>query len=311
MRIKILGSAADGGFPQWNCACPNCAGLRSGSRHSRPRSQSQIAFSPLPDLWFLVGASPDLRSQLLAAPEFAPSPDSPGRSAIAGVFLPSAEIDAALGLLHLRGTPGFFVFATPAVQRVLKSENRIFQVLERSDPPVQWQPLSAGRRIGCHLSDNPGDAPTFFYTTIALGGPYPDYVTDDFLRTAPSDQSAVGFLFEQNGKKVFVAPRLPGRTGEWTKLAASADAVLIGGAFWSEDELLATGRTTKSARELGHLPLSASDGLLAQFPADASGRKILININNTNPVLDESSSEHRAVLDAGFEIAYDGMEITL
>jgi len=311
MHIKILGSAADGGFPQWNCACLNCAGLRNGSLRSRPRSQSQIAFSPLPDLWFLVGASPDLRSQLLAGPEFFPSPENPGRSAIAGVFLSSAEIDAALGLLHLRGSQSFFVFATPAVQRILKTENRIFQVLERSEPPVQWQTLSAGRRIGCHLSDNPGDAATFFYTTIALGGPYPDYVSDDFLQAAPPDQSTAGFLFEQNSKKVFIAPRLPGGTGEWTKLAASADAVLIDGAFWSDDELRSTGRSNKTARGLGHLPLSGADGLLAQFPADAVGRKILLNINNTNPVLDEASSEHRAVLDAGFEIAYDGMEITL
>ena len=216
-----------------------------------------------------------------------------------------------LGILHLRGSQNFFIFATPAVQRILKTENRIFQVLERSDTPVQWQALSSGRRIGCHLSDNPGDAPTFFYSTVALGGAYPDYAGDDFLRTAPSDQSTVGFLFEQNGKKIFVAPRLPGRAGEWTKVAASADAALIDGAFWSDEELLLTGRSTKTARELGHLPLSGSDGLLAQFPADSTGHKILININNTNPILDETTSEHRAVLDAGFKIAYDGMEFSL
>jgi len=95
------------------------------------------------------------------------------------------------------------------------------------------------------------------------------------------------------------------------RAAASADTVLVDGAFWSDDELLSTGRTTKTARELGHLPLSGSDGLLSQFPADAVGRKILINMNNTNPVLDDTSSEYRAVLDAGFEIAYDGMEISL
>lgn len=216
-----------------------------------------------------------------------------------------------MGLLHLREFQNFFIFATPAVQRVLKTENRIFQVLQRSDPPVQWQSLSSKGRLGCHLSENPGDPPTFVCSTVALGGPYPDYVSDDFLRAAPPDESTVGFLFEQNNKKIFIAPRLPGRTGEWVKLAASADAVLIDGAFWSDDELLPTGRTTKTARELGHLPLSGPDGLLAQFPTDAVGRKILININNTNPILDETSSEHRAALDAGFEIAYDGMEISL
>jgi pyrroloquinoline quinone biosynthesis protein B len=311
MHIKILGSAADGGFPQWNCSCLNCSGLRNGSLRTRPRSQTQIALSPLPNLWFLVGASPDLRSQLLAAPGLSPSPEAPGRTPIAGVFLPSAEIDAVMGLLHLREFQNFFIFATPAIQRLLKTENRMFQVLERSDPPVQWQALSAGRRVGCHLSDNPGDAPTFFYSVISLPGPYPDYVSDDFLRAAPPDESTVGFLFEQNNKKIFIAPRLPGRTAEWIKPAASADTVLIDGAFWSDDELLATGRTTKTARDLGHLPLSGSHGLLAQFPADAVGRKILINMNNTNPLLDDTSSEHCAVLDAGFEIAYDGMEISV
>ncbi|HXH66734.1 MAG TPA: MBL fold metallo-hydrolase [Candidatus Limnocylindrales bacterium] len=311
MKIKILGSAAGGGFPQWNCACRNCAGLRAGTPRAKPRSQTQIAFSPDDRIWFLICASPDLRGQILSAPELAPKPDAPGRSPIAGVFLPSADVDAVMGLLHLREFQNFFVFSTAGVQRALKSENRIFKVLDRADPPVQWQVLSSSGRLGCHLSESPGESPTFVINTIPLGGAYPDYVSDEFLRSATPEDSAVGFLFEQDAKKFFIAPSLSGQHSEWQKLATIADVSLMDGTFWSNDELKFTGRTSKTAREIGHLPLSGADGLLAQFPSNANGRKILIHINNTNPILDEDSPEHRAVLEAGFEIAYDGLTISL
>ena len=147
MLVKILGSAAGGGFPQWNCACRNCAALRAGTLRSQARTQTQIAFSPLAGVWFLVGASPDLRSQIVAAPELSPSPEDPGSSPIAGVFLPSADVDAVMGLLHLREFQSFFAFATPTVQRVLKEQNRIFRVLDRAKPAVQWQALSSRRRV--------------------------------------------------------------------------------------------------------------------------------------------------------------------
>lgn len=311
MHIKILGSAADGGFPQWNCACRNCSGLREGTLRGKARKQTQIAFSPIRDVWFLVCASPDLRAQILTTAELSPSADKPGQSPVAGVFLPSAEVDVALGLLHLREFQNFFVFATPAVQRILKNENRIFKVLERGDPPVQWQPLALRRRIGCHLSENPGDAPTFFYTAVPSGGDYPDYASDELRKNCAGEEASIGLLLEQGNKKLFFAPAISGRHNEWVKIAASADVALLDGTFWSDDELAATGRTDKTARELGHLPLSGADGLLAQYPKDARGRKILIHMNNTNPILDETSDEHRAVMEAGFEIAYDGIDIEL
>jgi pyrroloquinoline quinone biosynthesis protein B len=311
VKIKILGSAAGGGFPQWNCACRNCSGLRAGTLRAKPRTQTQIAFSPDDHVWFLIGASPDLRSQILSTPELAPNPDAPGSTPIGGVFLPSADVDAVMGLLHLREFQSFFVFATPAVQRLLKTENRIFKVLERGDSPVQWQTLSSRGRLGCHFSESPGESPTFVCNTIPLGCSYPDFAGEEFLRAAAPEDATLGFLFEQDGKKLFVATSLPGGHSEWQKLAASADLSLIDGTFWSDDELIHTGRTRRTAREIGHLPLSGADGLLAQFPANAAGRKILIHINNTNPILDEDSPEHRAVLEAGFEIAYDGLTISL
>ena len=311
MKIKILGSAAGGGFPQWNCACGNCSGLRAGTLHAKPRTQTQIAFSPDDRVWFLVCASPDLRAQILSTPEFAPKPDAPGRFPMGGVFLPSADVDATMGLLHLREFQNFFVFSTAGVQRALKSENRIFKVLDRADPPVQWQVLSSTGRLGCHLSESPGESPTFVINTIPLGGAYPDYLSEEFLRAASPDDATIGFLFEQDAKKIFFAPSLPGQHTEWQKLVATADVTLIDGTFWSNDELKSTGRTNKTAREIGHLPLFGPDGLLAQFPPSAKGRKILIHINNTNPILDEDSPEHRTVLEAGFEIAYDGLNISL
>jgi pyrroloquinoline quinone biosynthesis protein B len=313
MRIKILGSAAGGGFPQWNCACLNCRRLRDGSLKGRARTQTQIAFSPDPDakIWFLVCANPDLRAQILCNPDLAPQGRSETHSPIAGVFLPSADVDSVMGLLHLREFQSFFVFAAAAVQRILKKENKIFGVLDRADPPVQWQVLSSKGRLGCHLSESPGEAPAFVCVTMPLGGSFPDYASEELQRTLSADEAALGLVFEQKGKSVFVAPSLSGRNSEWTKAAASSDLVLIDGTFWSDDELIKTGRSKKTAREIGHLPLSGPDGLLGQFPKSARGRKVLIHINNTNPILDEDSPEHRAVLDAGFEIAYDGMEFDL
>jgi pyrroloquinoline quinone biosynthesis protein B len=311
MLIKILGSAAGGGFPQWNCACPNCTGFRMGTLRGKARTQTEIAFSPVEGVWFLVGASPDLRGQILAHRELSPSSEVLGHSPIAGVFLPSADVDAVMGLLHLREFQGFFVFATPTVQRILRNENKIFRVLDRADPQVQWQTLMSNRRIGCHLSPDPGDAPTFFYGSSSVGRNYPDYASEELRRSAPSDDACVGLMFEQDNRKLFVAPSISGHNTDWTKATAAANVSLLDGTFWSDEELLPTGRTKKTAREMGHLPLSGPEGLLAQYPKDARGRKILIHINNTNPILDENSDEHHAVVEAGFEIAYDGLTIDL
>src|ERR1700734_2191439 len=141
MRVKVLGSGAGGGFPQWNCGCSNCMRLRAGKLHGSPRTQTQIAFSVDSKAWFLLNASPDLRMQILATPELSPLEGS-RRSPIAGVFLPSADVDSVMGLLHLREFTPFHIFATPSVQRILREENTIFRVLDRARPAVQWSDLS-------------------------------------------------------------------------------------------------------------------------------------------------------------------------
>ena len=310
MQIRILGSAAGGGFPQWNCGCRNCAGLRAGSLQATPRSQTQLAFSPDGQVWFLLGASPDLRTQLLATPQLVPTVGEATGSPIAGVFLTSADVDSVMGLLHLREFQSFFVFATPAIQRVLKSENRIFDVLHRADPPVQWQTLSPGARLACRFGEDPSAPPSFICAPASLGGDYPDYVSTELRRTSSPQESVLALRIEQSGKSFAFAPSLPENSGEFLQSAAASDIAFLDGTFWSDDELIQTGRGHKTAREMGHLPLSGRDGLLAQFPKDSPGRKILIHINNTNPILDENSDEHRLVRDAGFAIASDGMEFS-
>ena len=311
MRVKVLGSAAGGGFPQWNCSCLNCSRVREGRLRARPRTQTQLAFSPDGDSWFLFGGSPDLRAQLLATVELAPRKDGAAPSPIAGVFLPGADVDAVMGLLHLREFQTFFVFATQSVQRILQKENRIFRVLERATPPVKWITLSITSRLGCHLSETPGQEPAFLCSSVPTGATFPDYVSDELKRTLAPEEATIGLGIQQGKKRIFFAPSISGHSRSWITWAEDSDVVFIDGTFWSEDELVHTGRSAKTAREIGHLPLSGADGLLAQYPKHVKGRKILIHINNTNPILDEDSAEHRAVLDAGFEIAYDGMEFEL
>src|SRR5437660_2673166 len=252
MHIRILGSAAGGGFPQWNCGCRNCSEVRVGSLQATTRTQTQLAFSPDGQVWFLLGASPDLRSQIIATAQLAPAPGDTTGSPIAGVFLTSADVDSVMGLLHLREFQSFFIFAAAATQRILKKESKIFGVLDRADPPVQWQVISSKGRLGCHLSESPGEAPAFVCVTLPLGGSYPDYVSAELQRTLSPEEGSLGFVFEQKGKGVFIAPSLSGRNSEWTKAAASSDLVLIDGTFWSDDELIKTGRSKKTAREIGH-----------------------------------------------------------
>jgi pyrroloquinoline quinone biosynthesis protein B len=311
MQIKVLGSAAGGGFPQWNCACRNCSSLRSGSIQATARTQTQVAFSPDGVVWFLLGASPDLRTQIVATPQLAPPASESTGTPIGGIFLPSADVDSLMGLLHLREFQSFFLFAAPAIQKIVQTENRIFDVLHRADPPVHWQSLSPGSRLACRFGEDPSAPPTFICSPISVGGSFPDYISTELRRSLASQESVIALRFEQGGKSFFFAPSLPETSGEWLKAAASSSVAFLDGTFWSDDELLSTGRGHKTAREMGHLPLSGRDGLLAQFPTDSTTRKILIHINNTNPILDENSAEHRAVRDAGFEIAYDGMEFTL
>jgi pyrroloquinoline quinone biosynthesis protein B len=309
MRIKILGSAAGGGFPQWNCACPNCSRLRAGRLRSQARSQAQLVVCPSAGECLLLNASPDLRSQILSTPLLAPA-QSPRHTPIAGVFLTSADVDSVIGLLHLREFQPLHIHATASVRRILE-ENRIFRVLERSNPPALWHDLPLNTWFPLGTVNSSGGDTSVRCRVVPLGSTYPDYVSEELRRVLPPGEAVIGLVFAQGSKQIFYAPALPGRSEEWKDWARSSDLCLLDGTFWSESELISTGVGSKTAREIGHVPLSGAGGLLEQFDLAKRGRRVLIHINNTNPILDEESPEHREVRDAGWEIAYDGMEFEL
>jgi pyrroloquinoline quinone biosynthesis protein B len=314
MRVKVLGSAAGGGFPQWNCDCRNCRGLRDGTLQGRQRTQMQLAIAAGKNApWFLVNASPDLRQQIVATPELAPVQ---GRPPIAGVVLTSADVDAVMGLLHLREFTPLGIFATPGVQRVLTEDNSIFRVLARA-AGTEWIEMQDGVQFELH-ADNAWapDAATLRVQSIAIGHGYPEYVSDGMRAQLPANESVAAVIFSQRQesgaqKKLLVSASLPGINAAWLEACLECDVVLADGTFWSDGELQRTGRSAKRALEIGHIPLAGPDGLLAQFPKNTRARKILIHINNTNPILDEASEQRRTLLDAGWDIAYDGMEFEL
>jgi coenzyme PQQ biosynthesis protein B len=176
---------------------------------------------------------------------------------------------------------------------------------------VQWFPLTLANPTDWQTKFDPSEIPKLIPHVVSLRGDYPDYISEKLRLELPPQEAVAGFAFDYGPKRFFFAPTIPGHDQSWIPWAQSSDLVLIDGTFWSDDELVRTGRSKKTARQIGHLPLSGPGGLLSQYPAKATGRKVLIHINNTNPILDEASPEHRAVLDAGFEIAYDGMELTV
>ena len=304
MKIKVLGSAAGGGFPQWNCGCSNCDRARRGLSGFRPRTQAQVAVSVSPGSWILLNASPDLRQQLLRDPDFAPAANTRA-TPVSTIVLTSADVDSVVGLFHLREFQPLRVFAAASVLRILAEENSLFRCLERSSPPVSWQPLALDRAIAMGGLE---------CRTIPLGGDYPDYVSAALRKSLAPEEAVMGLEFAHQGRKFFYAPSISGQSGDWRRYAMDADLALLDGTFWTDDELIAVRGSGKTAREIGHVPLSGTDGLLmqlAQSPAARKSRRVLIHLNNTNPVLDESGDAHRAVRDAGLEVAYDGMEIEL
>jgi pyrroloquinoline quinone biosynthesis protein B len=310
MRITILGSAAGGGFPQWNCACRNCSRLRASQLRSRARSQAQVVVSANGGESYLVNASPDLRTQIVSTSFLAPS-RAPRHTPIASVLLTSADVDSVAGLLHLREFQPLRIYATPSVRRIVLEENQIFRVLNRANPPAIWQdfPLDAWFSLAGADSQR-GEAP-IRCRVVSLGGSYPDYVSDKLRSSLSPSEAVIGLVLEAAGKQVFCAPALPGGLSERKEWARSSDLCLLDGTFWCDKELISAGVGSKTAREIGHVPLSGPGGLLEEFGPSKRGRRVLFHINNTNPILDEESSEYREVRDAGWEIAYDGMQIEL
>ena len=306
MKLIILGAAAGGGFPQWNCNCRNCAGVRSGSVRARPRTQSSICVAADGSAdWALLNASPDILQQIKATPELQPARRLRD-TGIGGILLVDGQIDHATGLFMLREqkTPMPLWCADP-VHEDLTTGNPVLNVLghycgvDRRPVPLGGAPFAMPGVPGIEFSALP---------LSSKAAPYSPH------REASVDGDNIGVTItdQASGRKLFYAPGLGARTPEVFARMAEADCVMVDGTFWTDDEMIAAGLSTKTARDIGHLPQSGAGGMLdwlGELPGHI--RKILIHINNTNPILDEDSPERAELTRRGIEVAEDGWRIDL
>jgi pyrroloquinoline quinone biosynthesis protein B len=301
LRVVLLGSAAGGGVPQWNCGCRNCVAARAAGVN---RTQSSVAVSADGERWVLLNASPDLRQQVASCRVLWPR--GLRESPIAAVVLTDAEIDHTLGLMLLREASARLpVYATAGVSALLHDHWPLFRVLE-AYAGVDARSLSDGDRVT--LRDGTGRDLGLQCTALSVARPPPRYARD-----APMGSCDVGLRLEdRRGGGTFAYIPTAGAVDEAVRaLAAGVDLLCFDGTFWSDDELHAAGIDAPRASGMGHLPVGGPDGSLAALPSLGAKRSVLIHINNTNPIIDPASSERARVLAAGLEVGEDGMEFEI
>lgn len=311
MKIIVLGSAAGGGFPQWNCNCRNCTGLRSGTLRASARTQSSIAVSSNGHDWVLVNASPDILAQIRATPALQPA-RTKRDSGIAAVMLMDAQIDHVTGLLMLREGQPLPLYCTVPVWNELNGALPLVPVLSHYCG-VRWHELPVGgdaTRIERMPSTQVPGIEGIRFTPFALSSKAPPYSPH---REHPETGDNIGLLIEDvaSGKSVFYAPGLGAIDPQVEAALRGAHCVLVDGTFWSADEMIDLGFSKKSAADMGHLPQSGQAGMIAVLDSIGERRKVLIHINNTNPILDEDSEQRAMLAHHGIEVAFDGMEINL
>jgi len=308
MRIQILGSAAGGRFPQWNCGCGNCVAVRKKKLAGKARTQAQLALSADGSTWFLAGASPDLPFQIEGSPELHPRPlrDTPRDSPIAGLVLASADLDHVVGLLLLRELQPLRVYAAPSILRILREENSMFGMLNRVDPQVVWTPVKSDAPFPLLSVDEDEKESGLSCEVHYLSGRYPKYVkTKDLAR---NEATAALFFESASKKRVAYVPAVGSLSDALLEKMHRADLLLFDGTFWSDDELQRLQGSSETAYEMGHIPVQESLHLLKRIKV---GRKMFIHLNNTNPILNEASPENKAVRQAGWELAEDNWQLEL
>jgi pyrroloquinoline quinone biosynthesis protein B len=300
VEVRVLGSAAGGGFPQWNCGCANCRAVRGGVAGARARTQESIAVSSDGASWFVINVSPEIRAQIESCPAL--TPRGARHSPIAGLLLTNGDLDHCLGLLSLRESHPLAVYATESVRAGFTTGNVLYRTLERFPGQVTWSALALGREqplgdSGLHVTaiETPGKLP------LHLEGMRP-----------PSAEDNIGLLIRdaRTGGRLAYFSGVAGPSVEVAEALARADGFFFDGTFWSSDELIAAGLGTRRAEDMAHWPVGGPEGSLA-FLARQPGRRILIHVNNTNPILREDSAERQALTAAGVEVAADGLELTL
>ena len=304
MHIRVLGSAAGGGFPQWNCNCPNCHGVRTGSIKATPRTQSSIAVSSNAVDWVLFNTSPDLLAQLAAFPALQPARAIRDTAIKAIVFMDS-QIDHTTGLLMLREGCPHEIYCSDMVFEDLSTGFPLFEMLKHWNGGINRHPIPLdGNSFSIAGIEN------LSFTAIPVTGkapPYSPHRNDAHV----GDNIGIKVTDDVSGKAVFYAPGLGEITDQTRQLMSEADCLLIDGTFWEEDEMRVVGLGEKKAADMGHLPQSGAGGMLDVLRPINKPRKILIHINNTNPILNEESEQRQRVLDEGVEVSYDGMEVEL
>lgn len=304
MRIRVLGAAAGGGFPQWNCNCPNCDGLRKGTIRAQARTQSSITISGNDTDWVLFNASPDLLAQIRGFPALQPA-RALRDTGIRSVVLMDGQIDHTTGLLMLREGKPLELYCSEMVREDMTTGNPLFNILGHYCG-VNWHrlPIEAGNRFdvigGEHLE----------FTSVALKSKAPPYSPH---RENPHDGDNIGMRVRdtRTGKTLFYAPGLGEIEPHIVPYLHEADCILVDGTFWTDDEMVTLGISKKRARDIGHLPQSGAGGMIEVLKPLRASRKILIHINNTNPILNEDSHERARLAAEGIEVAFDGMDITL
>ena len=305
MRAVVLGAAAGGGFPQWNSNAEACQRARRGDPVARSRTQASLAVSGDGRRWFLINASPDLRQQIEANAFLHPR-SGLRSSPIEGVILTGADVDAVAGLLHMRERQAFTLYATERVHDVLRA-NPIFQVLAPDCVTRQTVPLGkpfeprhvdgSASGLEVELFDVPGKVALW----LEAGRPVGE------LAGAPGD--TVGLEVRAGTERLIYVPGCAEMNESLKRRLNGASAVLFDGTLWQDDEMIRLGLGPKTGRRMGHMSVSGPDGTLAAFRDVQAKRKILIHINNSNPVLLEDSAERAGVEKEGWEVAYDGMEV--
>lgn len=297
MWAHVLGAAAGGGFPQWNCACPRCRAARDGSRPCRSRTQSSVAVSADYRRWFVFNASPDVRAQIEAFPAL--HPRGVRESPLGAVLLTDAELDHTLGLLLLREADSLEIHATGAVHETLLEGTSLLRTLG-AYTDVGWRTVVPGKEVslGDGLSYRAFDAPTDKRARFGTG---------------EGGESVVGYRItdERTGRSLAYLPGAQDLTEPVLAELEGCACLLFDGTCWQDDELIRLGIAGKTSREMGHMPIGGDDGSLKRLAPLPIERKIYVHINNTNPILIEDSPERRIVEERGFEVAADGLEMEI
>jgi pyrroloquinoline quinone biosynthesis protein B len=295
-RARILGAAAGGGLPQWNCGCENCNLARSGKIPSQ--SQSSLAVTGNGTDWAILNASPDIRQQLADAASLHPTDlrTLPLRS----VVLTNGDIDHVAGLLTLREMQPFTLFATAEIHRVL-AENPIFSALNAS--VVRRETIS----VGDPFEPTPGVKAELF----PVPGKVPLYLEGETVETELLGEQTVGVMLIAGDKRAFYIPGCATLNDDLRQRLQNADVLFFDGTLWSDDEMVRAGLGQKTGKRMGHMSMSGEDGSLRAFDAQEIGRRIYVHMNNTNPVLRSGSEERATVEAAGWTVGHDGMEISI